>query len=1303
MKSTTVAGSSKQLPSERSQRGLLGPRWYAALLVLIAMAFGIESYGQQYLGSINGTVTDSVGGVVVGARIQVINEDTHFVTSAVTNESGVYAVPFLVPGTYDVKVEARSFGPAEQTGAVLVASGIKEINFKLSPPSTSVSLTVTSNAELLDTESASVTTTLTANVVENVPNTGENVFYLASRVPGVYSGQTQGQESVNVQPTTNGITGMTFNGKSGNQLVALNGLVDSTPEGNPAGIGNTAVVTSPYTTQELSVSTAVYDAQYGHNNGGIMDAIVKNGSDQYHGDLYIIDGTTDFNSNTWNRKQQGLGRPPVDWVEPGFMISGPLRIPKLYHGRDKTYFMVGWQHLFNLSYTPTTLSVPTLLERKGDFSELAAASGTVIYDPVTTVPTGASSSYAPWCSGLPASNGNPAGCFPGERESFTQEYNEGSGGGPANCNGDVNCIPTSRWNPVGAILAGAAPPPGFQHGIYPDPNATSTSSSAPYSGNYLSPGANTAQYFYGLVVRVDHEFNQNNKLAAVFLRNRLVQDAVHDEGFPDANLGSTQNDLIKPWTGGSLDYTRVFSPSLVLDARTGGFYHPYYLVREGENLNPATLGMTGSIPAVLQNFPGTSPSGTQAGYSGLQNGVGANEFSSVWDNTAVLSKLLARHALKFGYQGTFWRDDVVNPTSVLGTFSASDVFTQNAVLQGTAAKWGRDGIASLLLGYATGNSSTTIQPTPAYAWHYQGLFVNDDWRVNPKLTVSLGLRYDYESPVTERHNDTNAGWSFTAAQPFCLPNASGTGISSCNVPVSGASAGVPQGYTGGLTFTSSSNRLPFTRELKDRWQPRFGAAYRVTNRDVLRGGFGIMFAPGPAAQTNDGFTATTAFNSSTNSNFTPPSCTAAQGGDAYGFCSLTNPYPNGFVAPTGNLLGLSTFLGQSISVQDQRRVYPRVMLYSLGLEHQFPSQLLVDVRYQGAYTSGIGVSKNINALPACFYAGGGCPGAGVTALLNASVANPMHNYMPASSSLNAATLPQQDLYLPYPEFGAVNVTFSQNYRFSGNSRGDSIGRNGVVNYNALQVSVVKRVTHGLEAHASFTQSKIMDQTAYTNATDPNPGKFEDQSPARLFEFDMVYDLPRLERGNFFVKQIVNGWRWANAENWQQGTGIAVPGGAFSTGVRPTAVHEVNVGSAATPSHWFNTCYIPVVSQATATTPVIYGPAQGPGPAGTPCNAGESPAWIQQPSFTLNTLNSGAPMRGVRLPEVPYLSTSLSRSFPIHDRIALMFRADVLNPLNMVLHYGGINTSLTSAQFGQDTSISQNNDPRIMRLKAVLSF
>jgi hypothetical protein len=1270
-------------------------------LILFALAVLSLAHGQQYLGTINGTVTDPTGAVIVGAHIQVINEDTHFVNNAVTNNVGLYAVPFLTPGTYDVKVEATTFGLAEQTGAVLVAGGAKEINFKLSPVATNATVTVTANSELLDTESASVATTLPANVIENTPNTGENVFYLATRVPGVYSNQTQGQESVSIQPTTNGITGMTFNGKSGNQLVALNGLIDSTPEGNPAGIGNTAVVTSPYTTQELNVSTAVYDAQYGHNNGGVMDAIVKNGSEQYHGDLYMIDGTTDFNSNTWNRKQQGLGRPPVDWVEPGFMVSGPLRIPKLYHGRDKTYFMVGWQHLYNLSYTPTTLSIPTLLERKGDFSELTAASGNVIYDPTTTVPAGASSSYAAWCSGLPASNGNPAGCFAGERESFTQEYSEGPGGGPSNCNGDVNCIPTSRWNSVGAILAGAAPPPGFQHSIYPDPNAASTSASVPYSGNYLSPGANTAQYFYGLVVRVDHEFNENNKLAAIFLRNRLVQDAVHSEGFPDANLGSTQNDLIKPWIGGSLDYTRVISSSLVLDARTGGFYHPYHLIREGENLNPSTLGMTGAIPAVLQNFPGTSPSGSAAGYTGLQNGVGANEISSVWDNTALLSKLLAKHTLKFGYQGTFWRDNVVNPTSALGTFSTSDVLTQNAVLQGTAAKWGGDGIASLLLGYGTGNSATTIQPTPAYAWHYRALFVNDDWRISPKLTVNLGLRYDYESPVTERHNATNAGWSFTAAQPFCMPNALGTAIGSCSAPPSSAS--VPQGYTGGLTFAGPSNRLPFTRELKDRWQPRFGASYRLTDRDVLRGGFGIMYAPGPVAQTNDGFNANTPFVSSINSNFTPPSCTSAQGGDAYGFCNLANPYPNGFVTPTGNLLGLSTFLGQSISVQDQHRVYPRVMLYSFGLEHQFPSQILIDVNYQGAYTSGIGVSKNINALPACFYAGGGCPGAGVTSILNASVANPMHNYMPASSSLNAATVTQQSLYLPYPEFGSVTETFSQNYRFNGNQREDVLGRNGVVNYNSLQVSAVKRVTHGLEGHVSFTLSKIMDQTLYTNPTDPNPGKFEDGSPARLFEFDMVYDVPKLESGNFILKQIVNGWRWANAENWQQGTAISVPGGAFSTGIRPVAKHQVNVGSSATASHWFNTCYIPVVSQATATSPVVYGPAQGPGPVGTACQPGESPAWIQQPSFTLNLLNSGEPMRGVRLPEIPYLSTSLSRNFPIHERITLMFRADVLNPFNMVLHYGGISTSLTSATFGQDTSIGQYNDPRIMRLKAVLSF
>jgi hypothetical protein len=827
------------------------------------------------------------------------------------------------------------------------------------------------------------------------------------------------------------------------------------------------------------------------------------------------------------------------------------------------------------------------------------------------------------------------------------------------------------------------------------PNQVNTNPLLPYIGNYQAPGAKTAQYTYNLAVRVDHEFNERNKLFAVFYRNRLFQAGVHNSGFPDDDLGSPHNDLIKPWIGGSIDYTKILSSSAVLDIRTGGLYHPYNLIRQGMTYDLGNIGINEAYPSWARTFPGTTPSG----YTGLVAGTGNNQYSSVWDSTAIVSKSIATHTIKAGYQLTLWRDDILNGTSTpsLGNFGSSAVFTQNTPNQGTASSLGGNAMASFLLGYASSGDATYI-PQPAYGWRYQGLFVQDDWRLTSKLTLNLGLRWDYESPVSERHNRQNAG--FDPSSPNSMNQGVKTGAPPTSITVGGITTSIPQGYNGGLTFVSAANRLPFTRELLDRWQPRFGAAYHVRQNTVLRGGFAIFFAPNPTAQANIGYTADTAFVSSTNSNFTPTTCTSSQGSDAFGFCNLTNPYPNGFVAPTGNSLGLSTAVGQSLSVTDQKFKFPKVYAYTSEIEEQLPGQVVVSIGYHGAYTAGLGITKNINALPACYYAGGSCPGAGITSLLTKQVPNPMAGYLPANSALNAATLPQQDFYVPYPEFlssasgGAINTVYTTQ---------DGGARNGIVNYNALLAAVTGR-SHGLDFHLSATYAKIMDHLAYTNQTDPLPAKYEDNQPNRLLEFDVVYRAPTLLKTNRIAKSITGGWTLAASENWQNGTAVGRPSGAFSTGVSPKAKKQ-------SLSHWFNNCYLPIVSQATPTSPVIYGPPTSGGASG--CQNGESPAWIQQPNFTLNQTppsvpivpfgSTGTPIRGLRVPEAVNFNASLGKTFQLHERLALEFRADAQNVLNLVLVSGTLQNTVTSSTFGQYTGLAQTNDPRIIRLRAVLSF
>jgi hypothetical protein len=326
----------------------------------------------------------------------------------------------------------------------------------------------------------------------------------------------------------------------------------------------------------------------------------------------------------------------------------------------------------------------------------------------------------------------------------------------------------------------------------------------------------------------------------------------------------------------------------------------------------------------------------------------------------------------------------------------------------------------------------------------------------------------------------------------------------------------------------------------------------------------------------------------------------------------------------------------------------------------------------------------------------------------------MAGYMPTSSGLNAATTTLANLTLPYPEFGSVTINQSQ------------IGgrRIGNFNYQALYGEVTERTNHGLTFHVAATFAKPMDTQAWNNPQDTVPAHYLDTQPNRFLEFDAVYTTPALSSMPRLVREALGTWNWNNSLNWQNGTGISWIGSEWPTGNSPKAAHQTlsvqnHHGTPSTVSqansHWWNTCYIPLlpgVSGATLSTGGVYtppnwGPAQGPAITGNPtppCNPGELPAYKQMPLVSMNTINSSEEMsNGIRYTIGPYYNTGIGKTFPIHEKLAFEFRADIFNPLNYTILQGSLNGTLTSGGFGQMTNDSQYNDPRFMRLRGVLSF
>ncbi len=446
------------------------------------------------------------------------------------------------------------------------------------------------------------------------------------------------------------------------------------------------------------------------------------------------------------------------------------------------------------------------------------------------------------------------------------------------------------------------------------------------------------------------------------------------------------------------------------------------------------------------------------------------------------------------------------PISNFGTFTFTRAFTQRDALRAEAAAG--NAFASFLLGYPA-SGSVPYNIAPAYQSLYWAGFLQDDWRVTTRLTLNLGVRWDYESPLSERYDRQNRGFDFTAPSPLQVPGLD---------------------LRGGLRFTDKDNRLPFQRD-GNNVQPRFGLAYRLFGATVLRGGFGLSYMPSFDTGGNLGFSTSTAYVASTDGGLTPAN-------------RLSNPYPAGIIQPPGRSLGLATLLGQNISAAWPGREIPNAWQFSFGVQHQLPFRMLLDVSYVGNRTFDFGTSKNINFVPAEFLALGSD--------LLTQVPNPLAGKLPGSA-FNGPTVPRQQLLRPYPHFGNVTI---------------SLWPYGRTYYNALQASLEKRLSAGLHFRTSYTWSKPMSQTGYLNDQDPlaKPARNQSAEPNHIFVVSGGYALPFFSGSRGVARHALGGWQTNFIFRAMTGTLIGAPGGAFSSGVNPKLAKP-------TMNRWFNTCTV----------------------------------------------------------------------------------------------------------------------------------
>ncbi len=1017
-------------------------RGLGTLIVVLILSASLAA--QEFRATVVGRVTDAAGGAVVGAHVSVINLETNAVNRADSSESGAYTIPALPPGRYRLEVEQSGFKKFVRDGITLEVLARPTIDVVLDTGQVSETVNVTGEAPRLETADASCGEVITGRTLVDLPLNGRNAFALAGLVPGV-NFTVRGQASTFLRTTANvGISGASL---SGAQPRFNEALLDGVP--NTGSDGLIQFVPSVDATQEFKVQTNAFDAEFGRFAGGVINASIRSGTNEFHGSLFEFLRNSKLNA----RDPFAANIPQFGYNLFGGSIGGPVWLPGKvfgpagYDGRNRTFFFFNYEGSREGVPRAFVSTVPTELERQGDFSQtfVRLANGTpapvVIYDPATTRQVGTAFVRDP---------------FPGNR------------------------IPASRINPVAQQLIN----------LFPLPNAVGDSVTK--ANNFLLSFKDPV-FDNGFVTRVDHRFSDRHSIFGRFSKRHF---RVVRQGNFKNEVTQDYDDRVAP--GFAFDDTLTLSPNTILNFRYG--FSRFFQTGAAANFgtDPTTFGFPAALSAQLPVL--SIPQIAITGYTTLS---AANKLiSSAEDSHSFrvgMTRILGRQTFRFGGEYRLLRS---NPGSAgagaAGTYNFNSTFTRGPNPQ-AASVTGGAALASFLLGLgASGSVDNNI--APAEQGTYYGFYFQDDFRISPKLTVNLGVRYEWEGGYTERYNRFNRGYDFDAASPLEAQAKANYAAS----PIAELPA-ADFNVKGGLLFAGVNGQPRGLTDIdRNNVSPRIGVAYSLTPKTILRGGYGIFYgATTLLSEARLGFSVSTPWVVSNDGSLTPA-------------MTLSNPFPSGLQAPMGASLGLNTLVGQGISFTDTERKQPFTHQYQFSVQRELPGQVLLDVAYAGTLGRDLAVNHALNAIPLrfilqareTFVATG-------RNTLNDSVQNPFFGLI-TSGALAARTTTRGQLLRPFPQFTGITIL----NRSTGSSR-----------YDAFQLKASRRFAQGFSLIVSYTNAKQLDQIRFLNDTDTELTKelSEFDIPQRLV-VSSSYELPFGQGRRFFsnaqgvADKLIGGWQ-----------------------------------------------------------------------------------------------------------------------------------------------------------------------------------
>jgi hypothetical protein len=1193
-----------------------------AVCAVALLLTGLMAFGQVGSGSITGTVSDQAGAVIPGATVEARNTETGVVFPGVSTSAGNYTISQLPVGTYVITVKVQGFKTFTHTNLALAAAQVLSEDIALQVGNATEAVTVSAEATLLATQTGELTHNITLAQMDDLPLLGvgttsagttaiRNPFNVLLALPGL-SSYAPGFGTIN------------FNGQTTAASIRIEGQ-DATPHA----LGY-QVMAQPGVDaiQEVAFQTSNYAPEFGTTSSVLINFNMKSGTNQYHGSGYNYFVNEDLNAGNPFSVSPVSGtkfRPRNRRNDFGGTLGGPVTIPHVYNGKNRTFFFFNYEEYLETTLVTNTDTVPAAAYLKGDFSAISA-NGTCSLCAGLGIPTAA--------LGVPTVQLDPLGnkmfaneiYDPATRAVATSGALTGQGYATPFPN---NVIPSTRFDPVTVNFLNL-----FQKLGVSAQNSNLT-------GNYL--GTVPSQRYSAIPsFKIDHNLSTKDKLSyyqqETNLENQVSVGAPFGaDGLP-LQIGQYRGSFITGYVE-RLNYDRTLTPTLLMHVGVGYYYTDFGDHAAFLNFDPASFGLTGFVqhrqfPSITGMCPGNYPC---TGAGGMQN-IGTNgQIQSIYhDNkpsyNANATWVHGKHTYKLGAEVYFQGAPIQNYAGVTlatGTNATSAPFTPANSLNGFTTGFG---FASWLLG----DYNSTNQSAPYdYRMGYQqwGLYLQDSWKVTRKLTLDYGLRWDLATQPHEQYGR----------------------LGQVDLTAANANAG---GHPGGTRYARSCGCQFYQPSYPYAIGPRIGVAYQLNPKTVLRGGWGVVYTEvfgtaGGIVSTNGTYPVT-----ANSPSFVP---LASQ------FVNIevpgSIPTPAWPVTDPNRYPVLGTVGGTPTNYMpdgNQNRP-PRSNQFSVGVQREITRNFVMEASYIGnrvAWLSGpLGQLSRISpqqyaayglypypGTGPCSTGGGICPSSTYNnnndrTLLTQPISSPsviqneaahgINNLLPYPGFPTSTAL--AGVLYPFPQFGMLNPSGSA----TGNSK-----------YNSLQMKATKRFSHGLQAGGAFTFAKGFTRATRQDFFNPQSSVWAlQQIPPRALTFNFTYTIPKAEFLNRIENAITKGWEIGGYALYQSGQFLTPP-------VSPTANFLTSEDTRVPGQPLYNVDINNIHSYNPATTQVLNPAAWAACPTNATCPSGITPGPTLYSDF-----------RGLRAPTE---NANIGRNFRIKERMNLYIRGEFVNIFNRTI-------------------------------------